>query len=422
MKKILFILLVSAFSGAIRTQSLPNLKEDYRQLSRWQQEGKVDSLVDYLSIYNGALRSPTMAIHAAWRLAKLGSYPEAADQLLRALDYGLTNSNVIEKYDGLEVVKDQPEWPEIERRLSHLSKQTSDIDHFAVSYEEAVDFWETYEKAREDTTQAHAYFEDYILNGSPGLRDFYFNRYLSVYNIVHTVFRKYPEYYAYLHERFDPEKLQAIREETVAHMRRFQQYYPAAVFPKGFLVVGVLNSGGSVTELGVYIGLDMYGRSEDMPQAELSDWHKSVLNDYSGIAKTLTHELMHFQQNYRDTMLDDNVLLRKVIQEGVCDFLVELTGKEEEIKPKHYDFFQKHEEQLLQEFKEEMYSTDLSKWMYNGDIEDRPSDLGYTLGHLITKSYFENAEDKQQAVYELLNTDDFEGILRGSQYGYLLGQ
>jgi hypothetical protein len=57
---------------------------------------------------------------------------------------------------------------------------------------------------------------------------------------------------------------------------------------------------------------------------------------------------------------------------------------------------------------------------WNRSIEDRPHDLGYTLGYLITKSYFENQEDKQVAVYELLNTDDFTKILKGSDYAYLL--
>ena len=34
--------------------------------------------------------------------------------------------------------------------------------------------------------------------------------------------------------------------------------------------------------------------------------------------------LMHFQQNYGDTENKDKVL-NKIIEEGVCDFLVELT-------------------------------------------------------------------------------------------------
>jgi uncharacterized protein YjaZ len=65
---------------------------------------------------------------------------------------------------------------------------------------------------------------------------------------------------------------------------------------------------------------------------------------------------------------------------------------------------------------------DTSKWLYNGgSIEDRPADLGYTVGYLITKSYYEQHPDKKQAVYELLNANDLTEIVKNSSYAYLLG-
>ena len=42
------------------------------------------------------------------------------------------------------------------------------------------------------------------------------------------------------------------------------------------------------------------------------------------------------------------------------------------------------------------------------------------MGYLISKSYYENHPDKKQAVYELLNTDDFEAIYKESAYKDLL--
>ena len=76
---------------------------------------------------------------------------------------------------------------------------------------------------------------------------------------------------------------------------------------------------------------------------------------------------------------------------------------------------------ILEELKNDLYSTDNSKWLYNGgSIEDRPHDLGYTMGYLISKSYYQNHPDKKEAVYQLLNTDNIESIYLGSDYAYLM--
>ena len=75
----------------------------------------------------------------------------------------------------------------------------------------------------------------------------------------------------------------------------------------------------------------------------------------------------------------------------------------------------------MDDLKNDLFSEDYSKWLYNGGaITDRPHDLGYTVGYLICKSYYYNAEDKKNAVFELLNTNDFLAILGGSDYSFLL--
>ena len=71
----------------------------------------------------------------------------------------------------------------------------------------------------------------------------------------------------------------------------------------------------------------------------------------------------------------------------------------------------------MDELKKDLYSSDLSKWMYNGGgIKDRPSNLGYTMGYLICKSYYENSNDKKKAIFELLNTNNFKKIIEESDF------
>ena len=42
------------------------------------------------------------------------------------------------------------------------------------------------------------------------------------------------------------------------------------------------------------------------------------------------------------------------------------------------------------------------------------------MGYLISKSYYDKHENKQEAVYELLNTADVVSILNESDYAFLL--
>ena len=81
-------------------------------------------------------------------------------------------------------------------------------------------------------------------------------------------------------------------------METFRDLYPQAVFPKVYIVPGVLNSGGPATEMGMFLGGDMYGRSPEMPTEELTDWQRGAIMNFSDLPRLTIHELMHFQQSY----------------------------------------------------------------------------------------------------------------------------
>ena len=130
---------------------------------------------------------------------------------------------------------------------------------------------------------------------------------------------------------------------------------------------------------------------------------------------------MHFQQTYKDTLNVDKVM-GAIVGEGVCDFLVELSSGVP-LQSDNLSYLEDPDNMnfILNELKNDLYNSDNSKWLYNGgSIEDRPHDLGYTLGYLISKSYFQNHPDKIQAVHDLLNTENFEVIYKGSNYSFLL--
>jgi hypothetical protein len=78
----------------------------------------------------------------------------------------------------------------------------------------------------------------------------------------------------------------------------------------------------------------------------------------------------------------------------------------------------RNEADLWRDFRVEMGGTDLSKWMYNGfKIKDRPGALGYYVGYKISRAYYQNAGDKQQAMRDILNIKDFQSFFQKSRYG-----
>jgi hypothetical protein len=74
-----------------------------------------------------------------------------------------------------------------------------------------------------------------------------------------------------------------------------------------------------------------------------------------------------------------------------------------------------HDAEIWRDFEADMYKPDFSKWVYNATTtKDRPADLGYYVGYLITRAYYRNAKDKRQAVYDILNIQDARAFYEAS--------
>ena len=142
-----------------------------------------------------------------------------------------------------------------------------------------------------------------------------------------------------------------------------------------------------------------------------------------GLPWTIAREMVHTQQDYPwlGSMTGGpkflrGTLLRQSIMEGSADFIAELlTGQ-----PKRNTYAESHEAELWGEFRRDAKSKDYSLWLYNGwnakALGDRPADLGYWMGYRITKSYYEHAADKRQAIQDILTIRDFDKFLAASGY------
>jgi hypothetical protein len=274
-------------------------------------------------------------------------------------------------------------------------------------------FWRAYDLAANETDKAKriAIFQtEYLDKGSPGLKDFLRLRIKSAETLVGTMDRM-PKYYASIR----PQTLQVQRMEKRmrAAFRKFKSIYPEAVFPDVYFLIGVTNSGGTTGPSGLLIGAEMYGKTAKSPMDELSAWLRAVISTVDNVPAIVAHESCHYNQRY-NTAPDQRHLLGKALQEGACDTIGELiSGRNINDHLKVYG--KKHDAEIWRDFEADMYKPDISKWVYNAvTAKDRPADLGYYVGYLITRAYYQKAKDKRQAVYDILNIQDARAFYEAS--------
>ena len=269
-------------------------------------------------------------------------------------------------------------------------------------------FWSAYDRATPEDDLI-VFRNEYLRKGSPGLKEFTRLRIGSVCDLAATIGAR-PRYYRNLREgslriaSFEP----SIRKSFV----KLKELYPEAVFPPVYFVIGRMSSAGTLSEKGLLIGVDMFGRTADMPEDELSDWHKAVLSSVDRIPYIVAHELIHYQQ----APPASRTLLAVSVREGAADFVGELISGGQ-INPHLHEYGNPREAELWAAFSKEMDGEDLSNWLYQGErAKDAPADLGYYIGYKIAESYYIRAADKKLAVFEILKAKDFKAFLEKSGY------
>ncbi|RUA10579.1 MAG: hypothetical protein DSY82_04610 [Flavobacteriia bacterium] len=235
-------------------------------------------------------------------------------------------------------------------------------------------------------------FENYIRNGSPGLRGFIPNRIINADSLLSMVQRRKQDY----KKMRGIEKLIKEKEKLIKpYFYALEYWYPYAVYPPVYFVIGRYNSGGTSTENGLIIGAEKLTGLDHLPELVI-------------------HESIHFQQKWPEG--GNTNLLQQSVLEGSADFIAELvTGIKGNLKANNYG--NKNKDELCKEFVKRMYKDDLQDWLYGTSGKDkRPNDLGYWIGYEIVKAYFDKMEDKKLAVNRILNIDDYKRFLKESGY------
>jgi hypothetical protein len=272
---------------------------------------------------------------------------------------------------------------------------TSDLDNF----------WLAFDAAKPEL-KPEILQQLYLDKGTKGL-DGFIKRRITDAATLSLVIRGHIKYYSSIRPSTD--SIPGMSDEIRAGLVKLKDLYPKAVFPPVYFVIGVLSSGGTSSKSGLIIGAEMFGLTPATPLDELNDWQRSVIKPVGEVPHIVAHELVHFQQKY-----DGKDLLSGCIKEGAADFVAELiSGKH--INHSVHDFANPREKELWLEFKQRIHDKDFTGWLYSS-TEGRPADLGYWMGYQITRSYYDNASDKKQAMWDIMNIRDFDEFLEASKY------
>jgi hypothetical protein len=293
---------------------------------------------------------------------------------------------------------------------SHPSVQlvTSDI----------ANFWKAYD-ASQPGSREEAFQKLYLDPGSPGLADFVKLRIQSAKALATAVDQRYPKFYATVR----PYTLQvdSQRPAILKYLNRFQELYPEAHFPAVYFVIGRLTSGGTTSDRGLLIGTEVNSLGDGVDSSEINPPFRRAMGTSDHIPLIVVHELTHTQAKPSARGLVPR-MLADCIGEGAADFMTELVANSS-INAYSKQWAEPRHDELFQRFARDMSEKpgDASKWMYNYQTaKDEPADLGYWIGNVICRSYYDLAKDKRAAIRNIVTLSDIESIVRNSRYAWLL--
>lgn len=286
---------------------------------------------------------------------------------------------------------------------------TSDIDNFWIAYD-------SIQKAGDHSQKLDFINKLYIDKATEGLKAFMI---LRDYNdtLYVELIDKHPLFWNSI--RPNTLAVKTMVGEFEKSIARLKTIYPELKDAEMYFTIGGLRSGGTVSENMSLIGAEIATATPNTDVSDLNnDWLKNVFAGQSldNIFSLNIHEYIHTQQK----PYSGNRLLNKSIIEGSCDFIAEL-AMEKPWESKYVTYGKAHLPELKEKFKTEMFSNDLSNWLYNGTQKVEVADLGYYIGYEICKSYYNQADDKMKAVKDIVDlnySDDnaVEEFLKRSKF------
>lgn len=193
---------------------------------------------------------------------------------------------------------------------------------------------------------------------------------------------------------------QAAKPDLRAIYLGYEGLLENPTLPEAYALIGANNSGGTTGRSEIVLGLEVICRVAEGGPDDVRQWLRNFF----------AHEIAHTQQIYNP----EPTLLSQVLTEGGAEFIGQLIAGET-LNDKLGEWAQPKQREIWEKFQEDVNDPDFkgfSPWLYTAKPENGwPMDVGYWLGAQIAASYYENADDKRQAVKDILaagvNAEEF---------------
>jgi len=207
------------------------------------------------------------------------------------------------------------------------------------------------------------------------------------------------------------------------YFQKIKEVYPQAEFQPTYFSIGFFNTQGQmVYPKTIFIGLEASIKNGSTDYSEFPENYSWLVDDsttYKDLGYLVVHENLHTLQKINP---NENSILDQAIIEGAAVFLTEyICGKESLIgiagvDKGMIDYAEKNDQIIWKEFSTDVHnSKKFSKWFWSSDTK-YPYSMGYYMGYMICKSFYENQEDKRKAIKELIEITDPNFIFEKSEY------
>lgn len=274
---------------------------------------------------------------------------------------------------------------------------TTDIDNFWMAYDLIV-------KESDSLKQIQLIDSLYIKKGTVGLERIMEVREYAAEEYVQMI-NKYPRFFSSL--RGNTLKANQLAVELNTGIQKLAAVYPNLKPAKIYFTVGCMRTNGTTVDSLVLIGSELAMAD---PQTDISEFEGGTKEWLAGFLSTNplynlvllnVHEYVHTQQ---EPQL--NNLLSIAIREGVAEFVSTLAMNTPSASPA-VAFGKQHALAVREKFELEMfYPNNRPKWFWsNNPNEFGVRDLGYYVGYAMCENYYLQAEDKAEAIKQMIELD-----------------
>lgn len=268
-------------------------------------------------------------------------------------------------------------------------------------------FWKAYDKIVQtnDTVLQYKYLnDDYLSKGTEGLKLIREARNYTDKDYINAI-NSYPKFWNSV--RKNTLKSKKLSKKLNSGIEKLQLIYPELKPANIYFTIGALRTNGTIKNGNVLIGSEFAMADKNTVTDEFAEDVRSARRLFfdSEPIKHLVlmnvHEFVHTQQK-----LPLNNLLSNVIYEGIAEFVSVKAMNVPSVAPA-IEYGKQNNEKVRARFEQEMFTlNNLYKWLW-GDSPNEfgVRDLGYYIGYQMAENYYNQAENKQNAIKELIELD-----------------